>query len=258
MKKTLSIFLISAVIFCANLFAQEMSNDVKKLYNAAIKAQKSGDFAGAVSKIDEALKLEKHAELYFRKGVALRKNNQPELAIQSFEEAIKLKSDYDAAHFYIGSSLFSGKKYEDAIAAFEKTIEVTKNKKYKKAAQRNIKKCKEKIAYPFVVEGNTLTSANKWDAAISKFNKAIEVYPRADAFAGLANAYYEKGDYTSSIKNASESLKINKRKNAAAHFFLAMSYKAQNNTVKAKEHFLKCKKDKNFRQRAEYELKEIK
>ncbi|MFA8343089.1 MAG: tetratricopeptide repeat protein [Rhodothermaceae bacterium] len=258
MKRTLSIFLMTAVIFCANIFAQEMSNDVKKLYNAAIKAQKSGDFAGAVAKIDEALKLEKHPELFFRKGVALRKNNKPELAIQSFQEAIKLKPEYDAAHFYIGSSLFSGKKYEDAIAAFEKTMEVTKNKKYKRAAEKNIKKCKEKIAYPFVVEGNTLTGASKWDAAISKFKKANEVFPRADAFAGLANAYYEKGDYASSIKSASESLKLNKKKNAAAHFFLAMSYKAQNNAAKAKEHFLKCKKDKNFRQRAEYELKEMK
>lgn len=258
MKRTLSIFLMIFVVFCVNTFAQEMSNDVKKLYNAAIKAQKSGDFAGAVAKIDEALKLEKHAELYFRKGVALRKNNKPELAIESFQEAIKLKADYDAAHFYIGSALFSGKKYEDAIAAFEKTIEVTKNKKYKKAAEKNIKKCKEKIAYPFVVEGNTLTGASKWDAAIAKFNKAIEVFPRADAYAGLANAFYEKGEYAKSIENASQSLKLNKKKNAAAHFFLAMSYKAQNNKEKAKEHFLKCKKDKNFRQRAEYELKDMK
>ena len=258
MKRTLSVFLMAVVVLCANIFAQEMSNDVKKLYNAAIKAYKSGDYAGAVAKCDEAIKLENHAELHFRKGLSLRKNNKPEEAIQAFQEAVKLKSDYDAAHFYIGSSLFAGKKYEDAIAAFEKTIEVTKKAKYKKAANKNISKCKEKIAYPFVVEGNTLTGSSRWDAAITKFNKAIEVFPRADAYAGLANAYYEKGNYAQAIQNANESLKINKRKNAAAHFFLAMSYKAQNNVEKAKEHFNKCKKDKNFRQRANYELKEMK
>lgn len=250
--------MLLSVLMVTSLFAQEdMGNETKKLYNEAIKAQKSGDFLGAVKKFDEALKIEQNSELYFRKGLALKNANKLDEAVTAFHKAIEKNAKNDQAHFYLGQTLFAQKKFTEAVTSFEKTKSVTTNKKIAQVADANITKCKEQFAYPMVVEATTQLNAKEFKKAVDLFNKANETFQRADAYAGLANAYYELGENDKAIESANKSLSIEKD-NPAARFYMGLAYRSKGDFAKAKELFNICLKDKTFRDRAKYELDDLK
>lgn len=256
MKRIASLFVVTFVIINF-VSAQEMSNDTKKLYNEAIKAQKTGNFAGAVAKFDEALKIEQNSELYFRKGLALRSANKLDDALISLNKAVELDPKNDQAQFYIATILFSQKNFTDAIVAFEKTVAVTANPKIKELASSNITKCKEQVAYPKVVEANNAFMKKDYKKAIALFTEANAVYERADAYAGLANAYLETKNDDKAIESANKSLALQKDKNNAANFALGMAYKNKGDKEKAKQYFNLCLTDKLFKETAQYQLKEL-
>ncbi len=259
MRRPVTILTALLVLFCVNMFAQvEMTNEAKKLFKAAETARKTGDYTGAIAKFDEALKLSPHPQIYFRRGVALMKAHKLDDAIESYKKAIEMDSNYFQSYFMMAQVYYSKKEYQKAIDYFEKTAEVSKSKTIKKKVAKNIKNCKEKIAYPFVVEANTLLLNNKFDAAIAKFNEALAVYERSDAYSGLANAYLEKGNPDKALEFAKKSLKAKSRKNVAANFFMGLAYKAKGDKTNAKKYLSKCLRDKNFKQRAAFEIKEMK
>lgn len=259
MKKM--ILLVSFLFLATSLiFAQtaDMKDETKKLYNDALKAQKAGDFAGAIKKFDEALKIEQNSELFFRKGLAERNANKLDDAIKSFQQAITKNANNDQAHFYLGSVLFSQKNFNDAVVAFEKAKSVTKSAKVKELAESNITKCKEQFAYPLVLEATKALNSRDYKKAIQLYTEANSVFERADAYAGISNAYYELGEYDKGIEAGNKSLSIEKSKNPAANFYVGLNYKMKKDNEKAKQYLTLAMADRNFKERAKFEIDSIK
>lgn len=259
MKKM--VLLVSFLLLTSSLvFAQaaDMKDETKKLYNEALKAQKAGDFAGAIKKFDEALKIEQNSELFFRKGLAERNANKLDDAKKSFQKAIEKDDKNDQAHFYLGSVLFSQKNYNDAVVSFEKAKSVTKNAKVKELAESNITKCKEQFAYPLVLEATKALNAKDFRKAVQLYTEANNVFERADAYAGISNAYYELGEYDKGIEAGNKSLAIEKSKNPAANFYLGLNYKMKKDNEKAKQFLTLAMADRNFKDRAKFEIDSIK
>jgi outer membrane protein assembly factor BamD (BamD/ComL family) len=88
MKKFATRLFLLLIVFSAVTFAQDADNEAKKQYNEGIKIykegnklRKSGDYAGAVAKYDDALKLTGNFStddyaIYYYKGVTLKKTKK--------------------------------------------------------------------------------------------------------------------------------------------------------------------------------------
>ncbi len=265
MKKVfliLGAFLLIASVSFAQ--ALDKNNDAKKLYNEGTRLIKSGNFKGAIKKYDEALNLVDDYRLHFAKGQALRKMRKFEEAIKEYEKAKEEKPDYFPTYFYMGSSYFALKNYEKAKEYFDKTLELNKTKLVKKAVSKNLQICNEKLAFPFLLEGNTDAQRGDYKKAIKNFSKVLEYYNSDAAYLGLANAYNELGDYQKTLEFASKAIAHRKTiPQGTPYFFLGMAYKNMGQTDQAKQNFEICLKDrskanKGFRKRAKYELKQMK
>ncbi len=254
------LFLISTVSFAQAL---DKNNDAKKLYNEGTRMRKTGNFKGALEKYDEALKLVDDYRLHFAKGQALRKMRKYEDAIKEYEIAIKEKEDYFPAYFYMASSYFALKNYEKAKEYFDKTLKLNNSPKVKRAVSKNLKICNEKLAFPYLVKGNTNAQQGNYKKAIENFNKVLEFYNSDAAYLGLANAYNELGDYQKTLEYASKAIAHRKTiPEGSPYFFIGMAYKNMGQKEQAIQNFKTCLKDKSkankgFRKRAKFELKQL-
>ncbi len=248
------------------VFAQSLedNNDAKKLYNEGIRLMKSGNFNGSMEKFEEALKLVDDYRLHFYKGQVLRKQKKFEEAIPYYEAAIERNPDYYPSLFYLGSSYFALKNYEKAKEYFEKTLEKTQNKKIVKAVKKNLKVCDEKLAYPYLIKGNSEKSMGNFKAAIRDFNKVLEYYESDGAYLGLADSYIELGQYEKAIEYASKAIAHRKSiPKGSPYFFIGMAHERLGNKEQAIQNFEQCladksKENKGFRKRAKYELDQLK
>ncbi len=253
-------------IFSMSVIAQSLdeNNDAKKIYNEGIRLMKSGNYVGSMEKFDEALKLVDDYRLYFYKGQVLRKQKKFEEAIPFYQEAVNKNPDYYPSIFYLGSAYFALKNYEKAREFFEMTLQKTKNKKIIKAVKKNLKVCDEKIAYPYLVKGNTEKTLGNYKKAIENFKKVLEYYSSDGAYLGLADAYLELGENEKAIEYASQAIAHRKSiPEGSPYFFIGMAHERLGNKEQAIQNFEQCLRDKKkankgFRKRAKYELKLLK
>lgn len=254
------------ILLSVSMFAQSLddNNDAKKLFNEGIRLMKSGNYKASTEKFDEALKLVQDYRLYFYKGQVLRKQKKFEEAIPFYEKSIELNGDYYPSLFYLGSSYFALKNYEKAKEYFEMTLQKTKSKKIEKAVKKNLKVCDEKLAYPYLVKGNTEKSLGNYKKAIELFNKVLEYYDSDGAYLGLADSYIELGDNEKAIEYASKAIAHRKSiPKGSPYFFIGMAHERLGNKEQAIQNFEQCladksKANKDFRKRAQYELKQLK
>jgi tetratricopeptide (TPR) repeat protein len=77
----------------------------------------------AVTKFKQALVLKpKYTEVHYNLGVTLRELGLIEEAIKSYTNALNIKNEYPNAHYNLGNALLSIKKYDDAIRHFEAAL----------------------------------------------------------------------------------------------------------------------------------------
>ncbi len=244
--------------------ALDKNNDAKKLYNEATRLRKAGNYRGALEKYDEALKLVDDYRLHFGKGQALRKMRKYEDAVKEYEIALKQNPDYFPTYFYLGFSYFALNDYEKAKQYFDETIKRNNSPKIKKAVEKNLKVCNEKLAYPYLVKGNSEAQRGDYKKAIQDFQKVLEYYQSDAAYLGLANAYNELGKYQKALEFASKAIAFRKTiPQGSPYFFIGLAYKNMGQIEQAKQNFELCLKDKSkenkgFRKRAKFELKQLK
>jgi|GEM_PF-1250737 tetratricopeptide (TPR) repeat protein len=244
--------------------ALDKNNDAKKLYNEATRLRKSGNYKGAVEKYDAALNLVDDYRLHFGKAQALRKMHRYEEAIQEYEITKKLKPDYYPAYFYMGAAYFALQNYEKAKENFDQVLKMTKSKSVAKAVQKNLTVCNEKLAYPYLVKGQTEAQQGNYRKAIKDFNKVLEYYDSDAAYLGLADAYNELGEYQKSLEYASKAIAHRKTiPEGSPYFYIGLAYKNMGQPEQAKQNFENCLRDKSkankgFRKRAKFEMKQMK
>ncbi|CAK86537.1 unnamed protein product, partial (macronuclear) [Paramecium tetraurelia] len=126
-------------------------------------------------------------------GVALRKLNKYQEAIECYDKAISINPNYDDAWYNKGLALYNLNKYQEAIECYDKAISI--NPKYD-AAWNN--------------KGNSLYDLKKYQEAIECYDKAISINPKYDAaWNNKGLALYDLKKYQEAIECYDKAISIN-------------------------------------------------
>ena len=148
----------------------------------------------AVTKFNQALALKpNYTEVHYNLGVTLRELGLVEEAIKSYKNALNIKNDYPDAHYNLGNALLSVKKYDAAIKHFESAVVF--NPEFAQAYY-NLG-----LAYKLI--------KNDFEAGLS-FDKALAIKPDyAEAANDRGVIFKNSGDLENALKYFQKSLAIN-------------------------------------------------
>jgi tetratricopeptide (TPR) repeat protein len=249
---SVSYCLLFLLIFASTQFAQDMKPDAAKLYNSGNKMLKSGNYNGAVDDYNKALNIEKDFRIYYQKGIALKNSRKLQEAKDSFENCLKMKSDFAAAYNALGGVYFSMGNYELAAQNFEKILEITNNDRYKAKVKTNLALAYTKLGTSAMNDGNSAKAIDYLKKAVSNSNYDA-------AYLALAKIYSEVGNYDACLSAAQNALKYRKSIGSGGpYYYMGIAYKNKGDVEKAKEMLTHAKKDATYRKTAEYELTALK
>ena len=148
----------------------------------------------AVTKFKQALVLKpNYTEVHYNLGVTLRELGLIEEAIKSYTNALNIKNEYPNAHYNLGNALLSIKKYDAAIKHFESAVVF--NPEFAQAYY-NLG-----LAYKLI--------KNDFEAGLS-FDKALAIKPDyAEAANDRGVIFQNSGDLENAIKYYQKALAIN-------------------------------------------------
>ncbi|HEY1750085.1 MAG TPA: tetratricopeptide repeat protein [Caulobacteraceae bacterium] len=142
-----------------------------------------GRHAEALGAYDRALALAESADAWFNRGVALRALAQPQAALESFEQAIRLRPGYYEAICNRGALLAARFDYEAALAAFAAAVALRPD-----------------LPEAQVNRAAVLGKLGRLEEAIAGYDAAIAAAP------GYADAYINKASALNDLKRTDEVL----------------------------------------------------
>ena len=252
-----------------------LDNVTKQFLNAGNKSYKRGDVVKATEYYQKALEFDANFYLaYFQLGVLQKKQGQSKKAIESLKKVIEIKPDHDKTWFTLGTAYEADGNNQEAIIYYNKAIEI--NPGYTKA-YGNL--------------GKLYTDIGNFNEAEDKLKTVIQIDPEyADGFMRLGILYLEQEKYKEAIENLNFSTNLDK-KDFNKFFNLASAYNnimewdkaaaaaqscidikkrfgggwlelgiaemGKKNKTRAKRHFEKARKDRDWRKMAERKIDEI-
>ena len=137
-------------------------------------------------------------------GLALFQKGRVDDAIAEYEKAVEIYPNYLAAHYNLGNALLQKGQLDMALAQYEKAVEIDPND-----------------AEAHINLGNALFQKEQLDEAIAQFQKAVEINPNdAEAQYNLGNALFQKGQLDEAVAQFQKALKIDPN-SFATHYNLA-------------------------------------
>ncbi len=250
MLKNIAFLSVLALLLLASPSMAQSNNDAKKLFNDGNALLKSGDFEGAISKYDAALKIEKHEYFYYQRGLAQKKARKMDEALASFEAAVQTNPKWATGYAALAGAFFSKGEYDKAISNYENALK----------ENPTLGQAKKGLAAAQTAQSQTLLGQGEIAGSIELCEKAIANDDKYDkAYLILAQAQNKNGKYEEAIKAAQSAIKyIKSPQKGAAYFEMGLAYRNLGNIAKAKEAFTSAKKDPSYARNAEYELKMLK
>lgn len=186
MKKTLILAFAVTILttFSGKYLHAQTKEDAGNAFNAALELSKT-NMAGAVAKMQDVYKMC--------------------TAIGTDADTLKMKvtTVLPVWQYNVGNNFLKTKKYDLAIAAFEKSNDLATA-----YADDNIKEKSQSILSKlYVNNGNNMVKALKYDEAIGFFEKAIKFDPGySKAYYANALAYKKKGDNVKMKENMDQAI----------------------------------------------------
>ena len=220
---TSTIILLGLAFIVGLIYFSYQNNQAQKDLNAAlakassltidgIDLAKQGDFAAAISKFDEAIKLKPdYAEAHLQKANTYQNNGEFERAIGTYNQTLELKPDLVEAVGKRGTAKLSLNDFDGAINDFTEVIKSSPPDPDTTAtALRN--------------RGEAQQQKNNLDAALADYDEAIKLMPElALNYLKRGTALNAKGDkkqasasYQTALELASKSGDENTRASAQA------------------------------------------
>jgi tetratricopeptide (TPR) repeat protein len=159
MKRLSSALILLVALLC--FAADARSDTARDHYAAGVAKAKKGDYDGALSEFDTAIKLDpSRAVAYFARGLTRQHKNDFSGAMADFSEAIELKPDYSDAYDGRGNARADQGDLEGAIADYGKAIELNPTN-----------------ARPYSNRGRARLHKGDLNGALTDLNRAIQLSP---------------------------------------------------------------------------------
>jgi protein O-mannosyl-transferase len=125
-------------------------------------------------------------------GNALLHKAQLDDAVAQFQKALEINPNYAHAHYNLGNAFIQKRQLDDAVAQYQKAVEI--NPDYPEA-QSNL--------------GLALVQKGQLDEAIARFQKAVEIRPDyPEIHYNLGNALFQKGQWDDAVAQYQKALEI--------------------------------------------------
>lgn len=141
---------------------------------------------------------QKYSE-YLIKGIEYFNQGKYSIAIEFFNRAISLDSDFANGYFYRGLSNYNKGKFDDAINDYTKALEIN-----------------PELHQAYYHRGIAYTNFGKFDMAIDDLDKAIELYPHSSSYyTARGEVYIYKNEWDKAFADFNNSIKRNPRDDSA-------------------------------------------
>jgi tetratricopeptide (TPR) repeat protein len=166
-------------------FTEEQLQEGDKLTKQAFDATDRGDFATAEKYWTEIIeKFPQNPAIWSNRGNSRVSQNKLEEAIADYNKAVELAPNVTDPYLNRGTALEGLGKWDEAIADYNRALELD-----------------PKDAMAYNNRGNAKAGLRKWDLAIADYKKANEIAPNfAFARANYALALYETGQTDQAIR----------------------------------------------------------
>jgi tetratricopeptide (TPR) repeat protein len=171
---------------------------------------------------------------YHTRGAAWHEKGEHDIAIQDYNEAIRLDPKYAPAYNNRGNAWYDKKEYDKAIADYKEAIRLDPSSpsynnrgiawNAKKEYDKAIADCNEAIRldpkYALAFHNRAIAWENRkeYDKAIVDYNEAIRLDPKdALAHSNRGNAWRAKKEYDKAIVDYTEAIRLDP-KDALAHY----------------------------------------
>ena len=254
MNKLKFLFAVVLLLLASALLAQgtDMNPDAALLYNEGNSLVKSGQYSAAVEKYDAATAVQPHVNIYYQKSVALkklRKFNDSEVALT---KCIELDPDFITAYSGLGTTYYSLKEYGKAVDNFNKYLEKSDNEKQNE-------KIKKFVGLSYTQLGQASKADGKHEEAIGYLLEATKNYEYDAAYLSLAEIYNDLAQYEKALEAADKAINVrDKISKGAPYYYKGLAFKGLGDKDKAKENFTIAAKDNQYKNNANYELKNLK
>ncbi|MCX6151440.1 MAG: tetratricopeptide repeat protein [Ignavibacteriales bacterium] len=256
MKKLILTANIFLLILITSVIAQQDTSNTPTMdpkaatyFNNAVQNLQNQKYEVVVAYADSSLQIAKDYKTYMLKGDALIKLNKYAEAKDAFNASLMLNKN-EAAYNRLANSQLLLKEYDDAIATYEKVLQMSQNAEMKKKAQESIAFVKNTKAIEFFNKGNELSKENKFDEAIKNYNMALSINDKD------ARTYYQKGLTLSKMNKEDEAESVLKKATETDNSFdlayialagLQTKKGAYDNAVKSYEKVIEVSKNENLK-----------
>ena len=167
----------------------------------------SGKYKEAIDSFEQALRIKPdYAEVHYNLGYVYVKLGKYKDAIDSYKQAIRIKPDLEMAHNNLGIAYDDLGKYKESIESFKQAIRI--NPDYTEA---------------HINLGVAYGNSGKYKEAIESFKQAIRIKPDyAEAHYNLGNTYSLSGMYKEAFESFKQAIRI-KPDYAEAHNNLGLT-----------------------------------
>jgi len=142
--------------------------------------------------LKDSSQAEKKANLFYQQGLLLTSAKRYSEAIASYDKAIEIKPDYHLAWYNRGYALDDLERYSEVIASYDKAIEIKPN-----------------LYSAWYNRGNALRKLSRDEEAIASYDKAIEIKPDDhEAWNNRGKALDELSRYSEAIASYDKAIEI--------------------------------------------------
>ena len=229
------------------LAAASPEDQAQELFSQGVDALNQNNANLALEKFNEALKLDPELpEAYINRGIALRRLEQYVEAVEDFDKALKLAPKSPEAFYNRGLSYSLSGVYDKALADYTRALKLA-----------------PKDWQIFYNRGNTYLDMNKVKEALADYNQALKLHPQSpEILHNRGLAYLNLGQANKALEDADAVLKLNGNF-ARAQFVRAQALEKLDHkyeAVAAYRVFLRTgnpEKDRDLMQKALEHLKQL-
>ena len=154
-----------------------------------------GQYIKAIESYDNAIELNTdYADAYFNKGLSLIQLKDWGPAAQSLQQALRHQPDFFEAYCLLGNTLQELNRFDEAISNYQTGISINPN-----------------YAPVFYNMGNAFKAKKQFEIAVENYDKCLVINPDfLDAYVNRGVALKELGQFESAIQSQDKALTINK------------------------------------------------